>query len=153
MQQIKVTKQEKSALAIATAIAIVFGAYFLSTFFILIVLAGILAFLFNPLYQKLCKKMSPSSASALVLIISILMVVGPLILIIFFAAAQISNNISSLANTFTGSGLTEMGDNFIAFVNNFTKESVQNFHKIMSIINEQNQMVEELNKTVMKFNL
>ena len=72
MQQIKVTKQEKSALAIATAIAIVFGAYFLSTFFILIVLAGILAFLFNPLYQKLCKKMSPSSASALVLIISIL---------------------------------------------------------------------------------
>ena len=119
MQQIKVTKQEKSALAIATAIAIVFGAYFLSTFFILIVLAGILAFLFNPLYQKLCKKMSPSSASALVLIISILMVVGPLILIIFFAAAQISNNISSLANTFTGSGLTEMGDNFIAFVNNF----------------------------------
>jgi methyl-accepting chemotaxis protein len=44
-------------------------------------------------------------------------------------------------------------NNNIAFVNNFTKESVQNFHKIMSIINEQNQMVEELNKTVMKFNL
>lgn len=119
MQQIKITAQEKRALAIATVIAIVFGAYFLSSFFILIVLAGILAFLFNPLYRKLCKKMSPSSASALVLLISILMVVGPLILVVFFAAAQISDNISSLASAFTSSSLTEMGDRFILFVNNF----------------------------------
>lgn len=119
MQQIKITAQEKRALAIATLIAIIFGAYFLSSFFILIVLAGILAFLFNPLYKKLCKKMSPSSASALVLLISIMMVVGPLILVVFFAAAQISDNISSLASAFTGSSLTEMGDRFILFVNNF----------------------------------
>jgi len=119
MQQIRVTAQEKRALAIATAIAFVFGAYFLSSFFILIVLAGILAYLFNPMYQKLCKKMSPSSASALVLVISILMVVGPLVMIVLFAGAQISNNISTLASAFTSSSITEMGDSFIAFVNNF----------------------------------
>ncbi len=119
MKEIKITFQEKRALGIATVIAIIFGAYFLSSFFILIVLAGILAFLFNPLYQKFCKKMSPSSASALVLLISILMVVGPLILIVFFAAAQVSNNISSLASAFTTSNLTEIGDKFILFVNNF----------------------------------
>jgi predicted PurR-regulated permease PerM len=119
MKEIKVSLQEKRALAIATAIAIVFGAYFLSSFFILVVLAGILAFLFNPFYVRLCKRMSPGAASALVLLTSIFVVVGPLTLIIIFAGAQISNNINSLANAFTSSNLTDTADKIIEFVNNF----------------------------------
>ena len=119
MENIKVNSQEKRALAIATLIVIVFGAYFLSSFFILIVLAGILAFLFNPMYVRLCKKMSPGASSAIVLLASIFVVVGPLTLIIIFAGVQISNNISTLASAFTSSSLTDMGDKIIVFVNNF----------------------------------
>ena len=119
MKELKVTIQEKRALAIATLIAIVFGSYFLSSFFILVVLAGILAYLFNPLYLRLSKRMSSSSASGVVLLISILAVVGPLTLIIIFAGVQVSNNINSLANSLNGSSLTNMGTKVIELVNHF----------------------------------
>lgn len=119
MTELKVTLQEKRALAIATMIAIVFGSYFLSSFFTLVVLAGILAYLFSPLYSRLSKRMNPSSASVVVLLISILSVVGPLILIIIFAGVQVSNNINSLANSLNGSSLTDMGTGVIDFVNQF----------------------------------
>jgi len=119
MKELKVTLQEKRALAIATMIAIVFGSYFLSSFFTLVVLAGILAYLFSPLYSRLSKRMNPSSASVVVLLISILSVVGPLILIIIFAGVQVSNNINSLANSLNGSSLTDMGTRVIDFVNQF----------------------------------
>jgi len=119
MTELKVTLQEKRALAIATMIAIVFGSYFLSSFFTLVVLAGILAYLFSPLYSRLSKRMNPSSASVVVLLISILSVVGPLILIIIFAGVQVSNNINSLANSLNGSSLTDMGTRVIDFVNQF----------------------------------
>ncbi len=119
MKELTVTLQEKRALAIATLIAIIFGAYFLSSFFILVVLAGILSYLFSPLYNRLSKRMSSSSASAIVLLISILAVVGPLTLIIIFAGVQVSNNINSLANSLSGSSLTNTGSRIIEIVNDF----------------------------------
>lgn len=44
------TLTQKRALAVATAVAIAFGAYFLRGYFILIVVAAVAAYLFQPLY-------------------------------------------------------------------------------------------------------
>ena len=51
------TLTQKRALAVATVIAILFGAYFLRTYFILIVVAAVVAYLFSPLYNRLNKRM------------------------------------------------------------------------------------------------
>ena len=44
------TLTQKRALAVATAVAILFGAYFLRGYFILVVVAAVAAYLFTPLY-------------------------------------------------------------------------------------------------------
>ena len=46
------TLTQKRALAVATVVAILFGAYFLRGYFILIVVAAVVAYLFTPLYQS-----------------------------------------------------------------------------------------------------
>ena len=50
------TLTQKRALAIATVLAILFGAYFLRRYFILIVVAAVVAYLFTPLYNRLKKR-------------------------------------------------------------------------------------------------
>ena len=62
------TLSQKRALAIATAIAIVFGAYFLRGYFILIVVAAVFAYLFTPLYTRLNRRMGSGLSATLTLL-------------------------------------------------------------------------------------
>ena len=50
------TLTQKRALAVATAVAILFGAYFLRGYFILIVVAAVAAYLFTPLFNRLNRR-------------------------------------------------------------------------------------------------
>ena len=50
------TLTQKRALAVATVIAILFGAYFLRSYFILIVVGAVAAYLFTPLFTRLNKR-------------------------------------------------------------------------------------------------
>jgi predicted PurR-regulated permease PerM len=52
------TDTQKRALAVLTVIALLFGAYFLRGYFILIVVAAIFAYLFTPLFNRLGKRRS-----------------------------------------------------------------------------------------------
>ena len=47
------TLTQKRALAVATVIAVLFGAYFLRNYFILIVVAAVVAYLFSPVYNRI----------------------------------------------------------------------------------------------------
>jgi len=112
-----ITKQEKHALAVATVIALLFGCFFLKNFFTMFVLAGVLAYLFSPIYLKLKKHMGDGSATVLTFIVSLLVVVIPLTLIIIFAVAQtgrIINNIGSLTN---GADLSDIGTRVVNVLN------------------------------------
>ena len=51
------TLTQKRALAIATVLAILFAAFFLRRYFILIVVAAVVAYLFSPLYNRLKKRL------------------------------------------------------------------------------------------------
>ena len=50
------TVTQKRALAVATVLALLFVAYFLRSYFILIVVAAVAAYLFTPLYDRLRKR-------------------------------------------------------------------------------------------------
>ena len=59
------TPSQKRALAIVTGIALLFGAYFLRRYFMLIVMAAVVAYLFTPLYNRLRDKTNGGLATTL----------------------------------------------------------------------------------------
>ena len=72
------TLTQKRALAIATVVAIAFGAYFLRGFFILIVVAAVVAYLFDPLYTRLNKRLGSGLSATLTLFAALAMVIVPI---------------------------------------------------------------------------
>ncbi len=72
------TLTQKRALAIATVIAILFGAYFLRGYFILIVVAAVAAYLFQPLYTRLNKRLGTGLSATLTLLAAFAAVIVPL---------------------------------------------------------------------------
>ena len=72
------TLSQKRALAVATVIALVFGAYFLRGFFILIVVAAVVAYLFNPLYDRLTGRFSSGMSATLTLLTALAVVIIPI---------------------------------------------------------------------------
>lgn len=90
MAELSVTQSQKKALTGATIIALVGGAYFLRPYFSMIVLAAIIAFMFNPIYQRLNNRWnSPGKASATTLLIALLVLIIPFLLILAVSAQQI----------------------------------------------------------------
>lgn len=104
MHEISVNDFQKRALAIATGIAVIFGAYFLWGYFLLIVFAAIVAFSFNPLYQKILKKWGkPGLAVTLTLIASFLTLIIPLLVVLSITAYEIATLIDKVAGIDLGS--------------------------------------------------
>ena len=62
------TVTQKRALAVVTIIALAFGAYFLRRYFMLMVIAAIIAYLFTPLYNRLRAKLNGGLATTLVMV-------------------------------------------------------------------------------------
>lgn len=114
MSKFVISPTEKKALAVATAIALIGGAYFLRHYFILIVFAAILAFMFNPVYGRLLKRWkSPGKASMVTLIISLLAIIIPVLLIIAISVQQVQ----SLINDFDPSSFTNLESSAVNFIN------------------------------------
>lgn len=113
----KLTVSQKRALAIVTAIALLFGFYFLRHFFILIVVAGISAFLFTPLYKRFKRRMGSGLAAALTFLSALLIVILPLIGIIALAIFQISHMISGAAETLQATDMGALGNSILDFIN------------------------------------
>ena len=63
------TLSQKRALAIATAIALLFGAYFLRRYLILVVIAAIVAYLFTPVHNRLRTRFSAGLATTLTVLV------------------------------------------------------------------------------------
>lgn len=108
---------QKRALIVITVIALLFGAYFLRNFFILIVVAAISAFLFGPIYNRLNKKMGAGPSAALTLLSALLIVIVPLAGIIALAIFQIGETAGNVANWLKVTDLGELGNNALSFVN------------------------------------
>lgn len=112
------TPTQKRALAILTVIALAFGAYFLRRYFILIVIAAVAAYLFNPLYVRLLKRFKSGVAATLTLLAAIATVGIPLGLVVFLAILQIGQMVSSIGHWVQRTDLNALGTQILGTANN-----------------------------------
>src|SRR5689334_9493416 len=111
------TLTQKRALAVATVIAILFGAYFLRQYFILIVVAAVVAYLFTPLYNRLNKRMGTGLSATVTLLAAFASVIVPITLIVLIAVVQITEMVRSVADWVEKTDMTTLGDKTLKFVN------------------------------------
>lgn len=112
------TLPQRRALAIVTGVALLFGAYFLRRYFMLIVIAAIVAYLFAPLYNRLRAKLNSGLATTLTVLAALAVVVIPIIAIVSLATIQISHMLIGVAEWAKTADLNALGDKAIAAVNN-----------------------------------
>jgi len=111
------TLSQKRALAIATAIALLFGAYFLRRYLILVVIAAIVAYLFTPVHNRLRTRFSAGLATTLTVLAALATVVVPLSLLITVATFQVSRMLVGLADWAKTADLNALGNRGVELVN------------------------------------
>ncbi|WP_395310313.1 AI-2E family transporter [Mycobacterium sp. AMU20-3851] len=111
------TASQRRALAIATVVALVFGAYFLRGFFILIVVAAVVAYLFDPIYQRLRKRFSTGLSATITLFAAVATVIVPITATVAIGVVQISNMVRSVADWVGQTDLSTLGDRSLRVVN------------------------------------
>ena len=111
------TLTQKRALAVATAVAILFGAYFLRGYFILIVVAAVAAYLFTPLFNRLNRRFGTGLSATLTLLAAIASVVVPMSLFVLLAVVQITNMVERVAEWVGRTDLSTLGDQALRLVN------------------------------------
>lgn len=111
------TLSQKRALAVATVIAILFGAYFLRGYFILIVVAAVFAYLFSPLYTRFNRRMGSGLSATLTLLTAVAAVLVPLGLFVYLAVVQITLMVERVADWVGRTDLSALGDRALRLVN------------------------------------
>ena len=111
------TVTQKRALAVFTVIAILFGAYFLRGYFILIVVAAVGAYLFTPLFNWFDRRFSRGLSATLTLLAAIGAVIIPIGLLVLLAVVQITNMVKSVADWVERTDLSTLGDKVLRLVN------------------------------------
>jgi predicted PurR-regulated permease PerM len=111
------TLAQKRALAVATVIAVAFGAYFLRGYFILIVVAAVAAYLFTPVFNRLNRRLGTGLSATLTLLAAFAAVIVPLGLFVFLAVVQITTMVEKVAEWVGRTDLSALGDRALEFVN------------------------------------
>jgi predicted PurR-regulated permease PerM len=111
------TPTQKRALAVFTVIALVFAAYFLRSFFVLIVVAAVAAYLFLPLYQRFRRRFGSGLSATLTLLCALLMVVIPASAVVFLSIMQISQMVDTVSGWMAGTDLSALGDRGLDLTN------------------------------------
>lgn len=108
---------QRRALAVFTVIALLFGAYFLRTFFVLIVVAAVGAYLFTPLFRALGRRLPTGLAATGTLLAALVAVIVPVSLTIFLAVVQITRTAGDVAEWVQATDPNALGDKVLKFVN------------------------------------
>lgn len=111
------TAPQKRALAIATVVVILFAGYFLRRYFVLIVVAAVVAYLFTPLFNRLRHRFGTGLSATLTLLAVVGIVIIPVGLLVSLAVVQISSMIHSVSEWMARTDLSALGDKALALVN------------------------------------
>lgn len=123
-----VTASQKKALAIATVLALVFGFYFLRHYTVLIIFAAIMAYLFNPYYQKkLAKNKNSSKSASQTFIFATLAILIPLGIIITLTILQINHTVNQLGQNLDSTETTKTAQGLIDSANNVLAKTPTDF--------------------------
>lgn len=111
------TLTQKRALAILTVIALLFGAYFLRGYVILIAVAAVLAYLFTPVYGRLRRSFNTGISATVTLLAAIAVVGIPLAGVIVLAVLQISQMVTGITHWVAQNDLTVLGTRLLTSAN------------------------------------
>lgn len=111
------TATQKRALAIFTIVALLFGAYFLRNYFVLIVVAAVGAYLFTPLFNWFNKRLGTGPSATFTLLSALAVVIVPVGLVVLLAIAQIARMIDHVAEWVRSTDLSGFGDRVLHLVN------------------------------------
>lgn len=111
------TATQKRALAIATVLAVGFGAYFLSSYLMVVVVAAVAAYLFNPLFDWFGRRMGRGLSVTLTVLSALFALIIPLSLLVLLAVVQISTMIRSVSQWVGRTDPTTLGEKALALVN------------------------------------
>ena len=111
------TLNQKRTVAIFTIIALLFGAYFLRNYFVLIVVAAVGAYLFTPLFNRFNRRMSSGLAATCTLLSALVIVIVPIGLLVVLAVVQISRMVDHIAEWVKTTDLSGLGDKVLHVVN------------------------------------
>lgn len=111
------TLTQKRALAVTMVVALLFGAYFLRDYFVLIVVAAVGAYLFTPLFLWFNKRLSSGVSAACTLLAALASVIAPIGLVVVLAIAQIARVVDSIAGWVRTTGLSGLGEQTLRLVN------------------------------------
>jgi predicted PurR-regulated permease PerM len=111
------TLTQKRALAVLTVIALLFGAYFLRNYFVLIVVAAVGAYLFTPLFNWFNKRLGTGLSATCTLLSALAVVIVPVGLLVVLAFVQISRMVDSIAGWVKTTDLSGLGARVLQAVN------------------------------------
>jgi predicted PurR-regulated permease PerM len=111
------TLTQRRALAVTTVIALLLGAYFLRSFFVLIVMAAVGAYLFSPLYQRLRGRFGTGLSATLTLLWALLLLIVPVSLLIFLGIVQVTQMVNAVSNWVAATDLSTLGTRTLDLIN------------------------------------
>ncbi len=111
------TVTQKRALAIVTLVAVLLGAYFLRHYFILIVIAAIVAYLFTPLYNRCRGRFGSGLSATLTVLAALATVIIPVGALVTLAVLQISHMVVHVADWVQTADMSSVGDQALGYVN------------------------------------
>jgi predicted PurR-regulated permease PerM len=111
------TLTQKRALAVLTLIALLFGAYFLRSYFVLIVVAAVGAYLFTPLFNWFNRRLGTGLSATCTLLSALAIVIVPIGLLVVLAFVQISRMVGSVAAWVKATDPGELGNKVLHLVN------------------------------------
>jgi predicted PurR-regulated permease PerM len=111
------TLTQKRALAVVTIVSLLFAAYFLRHYFVLIVVAAVGAYLFTPLFNWFGRRLGSGLAATCTLLSALLVVIVPVALLVLLAIVQISRMVTHVAGWVQGTSLSDLGSTTLQAIN------------------------------------
>jgi predicted PurR-regulated permease PerM len=111
------TLTQKRALAVVTIASLLFAAYFLRNYFVLIVVAAVGAYLFTPLFNWFGRRLGGGLAATCTLLSALLVVIAPVGLLVVLAIVQISRMVTHVAGWVQRTNLSDLGSTTLQAVN------------------------------------
>jgi predicted PurR-regulated permease PerM len=111
------TLAQKRALAVVTIVSLLFAAYFLRNYFVLIVVAAVGAYLFTPLFNWFGRRFGSGLAATCTLLSALLVVIVPVGLLVLLAIVQISRMVTHVAGWVQRTDLSDLGNTTLQAVN------------------------------------
>jgi len=111
------TLNQKRAVAVFTIFALLFGAYFLRNYFVLVVVAAVGAYLFTPLFNRFNRRLGAVLSATCTLLSALVIVAVPIGLLVLLAIVQISRMVGSVADWVKTTDPSTLGDKVLHLIN------------------------------------